>query len=567
MSESCLTCGLEVPDGLDLCPRDGTPVLAGQSAADPLIGTKLGDYVITSRIGGGGMGIVYEALQPVINKRVAVKVIRPDVGRDEKSIQRFLEEARTSTSIRHRGIVDVFNFGQLPDGRPYMVMEYLNGASLDELIAERGSMNVSECLWILDEVLSALIAAHRAGVIHRDLKPSNIFVVTEPSSGSRYTKLLDFGIAKLSKRATEDTWHTEAAAEGVVGTVHYMAPEQLRVEAISPRTDLYALGCVAYELLTGHPPFKFGSAAQVAAAHLEKAPARLTVVLPDTPPAVDGFVFSLLAKRPDERPRSARAARETLKSLRTALGLVRFGDLSHDTTNPKLEVFDSSTYVRDRSPTERLLSSRSRWIAALGACAILATAAVPAFRLLAFQPSTRLPAAQESTNREKLEPALPHADPTIAGTAADEPGAPLPADQSVEALPPTADATKPSNRLPEEQRLPDVPQVAPSPPPLRIKSVAQRRKRRNSVASRQPEPKMSAEPRAEQPRVGYLTIDAAPWAHVKINGRYIRDTPIADYAVQEGPVTIEFEHPELGRRVVKRVVKAGTRELVSERFE
>src|SRR5215472_14856250 len=173
MTVTCLTCGLEVPEGLDLCPRDGTPVLAGQSAADPLIGAKLGDYVITCRIGGGGMGIVYEAIQPVINKRVAVKVIRPDVGRDEKGVQRFLEEARTSTSIRHRGIVDVFNFGQLPDGRPYMVMEYLNGASLEELIAERGSMTVSECLWILDEVLSALIAAHRAGVIHRDLKPSN----------------------------------------------------------------------------------------------------------------------------------------------------------------------------------------------------------------------------------------------------------------------------------------------------------------------------------------------------------------------------------------------------------
>jgi len=542
-------------------------VLAGQSATDPLIGTKLGDYVVTSRIGGGGMGIVYEALQPVINKRVAVKVIRPDVGRDEKSIQRFLEEARTSTSIRHRGIVDVFNFGQLPDGRPYMVMEYLNGASLEELIAERGSMTVSECLWILDEVLSALIAAHRAGVIHRDLKPSNIFVVTEPASGSRYTKLLDFGIAKLSKRATEDTWHTEAAAEGVVGTVHYMAPEQLRAEAISPRTDLYALGCVAYELLTGHPPFKFSSAAQVAAAHLEKMPERLAAVRADTPPAVDGFVFSLMAKRPDERPRSARAARETLKSLRTALGLVRLGDLNPDTNEPKLEIFDSATHVRNRLPTDSLLTSRSRWIAAFGACAILATAAVPAFRLLAFQPSTRLPAAQKSTNRDKLEPALPNVDPTIARIHPDEPGASPPPDPSVEAPPPSADATKPSNALPQEQQSPDVPVATPSPPPVPINSVVHRRNRSNSVASRRPQPKTPAEPWAEQPRIGYLTIDAAPWAHVKINGRYVRDTPIADYAVQEGPVTIEFENPELGKRTVQRVVKAGARELVSEKFE
>jgi len=562
MSESCPTCGLEVPEGLELCPRDGTPLLAGQSAADPLIGTKLGDYVITSRIGGGGMGIVYEALQPVINKRVAIKVIRPDVGRDEKSIQRFLEEARTSTAIGHRGIVDVFNFGQLHDGRPYMVMEYLTGASLDGLIAERGLMGVSECLWILDEVLSALIAAHRAGVIHRDLKPSNIFVVTEPSSGSRYTKLLDFGIAKLSKRATEDTWHTEAAAEGVVGTVHYMAPEQLRAEAISPRTDLYALGCVAYELLTGHPPFKFGAAAQVAAAHLEKMPERLTAVRADIPRAVDGFVLSLMAKRPEERPRSARAARETLKSLRTALGLVRSEDLNQDTNEPKLEVFDSATSVRNSLPTEKqLFTSRSRWIAALGACAILASAAVPAFRLLASQPSTSTssPAAQQLTNSQKLEPALLHADPITPSIRPDEPGATLPPDPSVEALPPAADATKPSNALPEEQRSSDVPVAAPSPPPLPIKSLVHRRKRSYSVASRTPA--------AERPRVGYLTIDAIPWAHVKINGRYIRDTPIADYAVQEGPVTVEFENPELGKRTVRRVVKAGTRELVSEKFE
>ncbi len=562
---SCPTCGLEVPEELELCPRDGSPVLASQSAPDALIGVKLGDYVITSRIGGGGMGIVYDALQPVINKRVAVKVIRPDVGRDEKGIQRFLEEARTSTSIRHRGIVDVFNFGQLPDGRPYMVMEYLHGASLDELIAERGSMSVSECLWILDEVFSALIAAHRAGVIHRDLKPSNIFVVTEPSSGSRYAKLLDFGIAKLSKRATEDTWHTEAAAEGVVGTVHYMAPEQLRAEAISPRTDLYALGCVAYELLTGHPPFQFGSAAQVAAAHLEKMPERLTAVRPEIPPAVDGFVFSLLAKRPDERPRSARAARETLKSLRTTLGLVRLGDLAQDTNEPKLqEVFNPATYVRDRFPGKKLLTSRSRWIAALGASVVLASAAVPAFRLLASQPA---PPAPQSTNSEKLEPALLHAESTDAWLRLDEPAAPLRPDPGVEALPPVAEETKSSSARPEEQRSAAGPLAASSSPSAPVKSVAHRRKRGRSVTSRLLQTKEAADATAKRPQIGYLTIDAAPWAHVKINGRYIRDTPIADYAVQEGPVTIEFENPELGRRTVQRVVKAGARELVSEKFE
>lgn len=550
MSVSCPTCGLEVPDGLDLCPRDATPILANQAAADPLIGAKLGDYVITSRLGGGGMGIVYEALQPVINKRVAIKVIRPEVGRDEKGVQRFLEEARTSTSIRHRGIVDVFNFGQLPDGRPYMVMEFLNGASLDELIAERGSMSVSECLWILDEVLSALIAAHRAGVIHRDLKPSNIFVVIEPSSGQRYVKLLDFGIAKLSKRATEDTWHTESAAEGVVGTVHYMAPEQLRAEAISPRTDLYALGCVAYELLTGNPPFKSGGAAQVAAAHLEKTPERLTLARADTPPAVDGFVFSLLAKKPEERPRSARAAREILKSLRTALGLVRLGDLSQDTNAPRaLEVFDSATYVRDRLPSIKFRRLRPRPLAALGACLVIAGIAIPAFRLLAFQRATR----SEQAYAEQLNTLKP-LDQSSFSTPADEP------------TNGSASEAHPQEGGPAEKASPPTPVAPPAPPPalgVAAKTVAQRGRKRKPRL----EPKATEEVPTERGRLGYVSIDAAPWAHVKINGRYIRDTPIADYAVEEGPVIIELENPELGKRTVQKIVKAGMRELVSEKFE
>lgn len=521
-------------------------MLTAQTVSDALLGAKLGDYVITSKIGGGGMGIVYEALQPVIHKRVAIKVIRPDVARDEKGIERFLEEARTSTSIRHRGIVDIFNFGQLPDGRPYMVMEYLNGASLDELISEKGPLSVSECLWILDEVLSALIAAHRAGVIHRDLKPSNIFIVTEPSSGSRYTKLLDFGIAKLSKRATEDTWHTNSAAEGVVGTVHYMAPEQLRAEAISPRTDLYALGCVAYEMLTGYPPFRYGGTAQVAAAHLEKMPEPLATVRPDIPGAVADLVFSLLAKRPDDRPRSGKAARETLKSLRTGLGLVRVGDLVHQTNEPVLEQdFDSDTYVRGRFAGKRFHASRSRLLAVVGGCFVLAGASVLAFRLLAFQPtaSASSPRAPESTSAERLRSALPP----------DPPAQPFPQG---------ADVTNTSNAQPDRLLSKDVPVPAPSSPARPPRELGQRQRKTKSL-----KPTAAVETPAERPRMGYLTIDAIPWAHVKINGRYVRDTPIADYAVQEGSVTIEFENPELGTRTVKRFVKAGRRESVSEKLE
>ena len=533
-----------------------------QTVADALIGPKLGDYVIISKIGGGGMGIVYEALQPVIHKRVAIKVIRPDIAREEKEIQRVLEEARASTSIRHRGIVDVFNFGQLPDGRPYMVMEYLTGASLGELISEKGELSVSECLWILDEVLSALIAAHRAGVIHRDLKPSNIFVVTEPSSGSRYTKLLDFGIAKLSKRASEDTWHTESASEGLIGTVQYMAPEQLRAEAISPRTDLYALGCVAYETLTGRPPFRDGTAAEVAAAQLEKMAERLTALRPEITPEVDDFVFSLLAKRPDDRPRSGKAAREALRVLRTNLGLVRLGDLSHQTNEPALpDDLDGTTYVRGKLARLKFRAPRARLLALLGACCVLAGASVPAFRFFAIRRSA---SAQVGTTFDAPADKPPSGNTSASSpssAASAQPSKPRSDDVPVAAASSTSDAQR--DKPPSRRAQISASSLSPVP----LISPRQRRKKTKTLNARASEATAEVASDPQRQRIGYLTIDAVPWAHVKINGRFIRDTPIADYAVREGSVTIEFENPELGKRTVHRFVKAGARESVSAKFE
>jgi serine/threonine protein kinase len=507
-------------------------------------------------------------------------VIRPDIAREEKEIQRFLEEARASTSIRHRGIVDVFNFGQLPDGRPYMVMEYLTGASLDELISEKGELSVSECLWILDEVLSALIAAHRAGVIHRDLKPSNIFVVTEPSSGSRYTKLLDFGIAKLSKRASEDTWHTESASEGLIGTVQYMAPEQLRAEAISPRTDLYALGCVAYETLTGRPPFRDGTAAEVAAAQLEKIPERLSALRREITPDVDDFVFSLLAKRPDDRPRSGKAAREALKVLRTNLGLVRLGDLSHETNEPALpDDLDGTTYVRRKLAGLKFRASRARLLALLGACCVLAGASVPAFRFFAIRRSA---SAQVGTTFDALAAnppsKVPEASPT-SGAQADKP----PSGNTSASAPSSAASSQPSKPRSDDVPVPGASSTSDAQPaklpsrhaqistsslsPVPLISPRQRRKKTKTLNARAGEATAEVASDPQRQRIGYLTIDAVPWAHVKINGRFIRDTPIADYAVREGSVTIEFENPELGKRTVHRFVKAGARESVSAKFE
>ncbi|MGZ3461241.1 MAG: serine/threonine-protein kinase, partial [Archangium sp.] len=166
------------------------------AAADPLVGLKIGEYELRQRIGVGGMGLVYDGIQPLIGKRVAVKVLRPELAAAEEQVARLLAEARAVNAIRHRGIVDIFGFGQVPDGRQYIIMEYLEGVALDAYLAEKGRLPVPEALDILDEVLGALGAAHGAGVVHRDLKPSNIFLVKQPD-GSRYVKLLDFGLAKM----------------------------------------------------------------------------------------------------------------------------------------------------------------------------------------------------------------------------------------------------------------------------------------------------------------------------------------------------------------------------------
>ncbi|MGI5862864.1 MAG: serine/threonine-protein kinase [Myxococcales bacterium] len=152
--------------------------------SDPLIGKQIGEYVVRRAIGAGGMGIVYEGFQPLLERRVAIKFLRPETGQDPSHVSRLLAEARAANAVRHRGIIDVFGFGELPGFGQYMVMEFLEGSPLDAIFEQRAPLPEREAIRILDEVLAALGAAHARGVIHRDLKPSNIFLVTEPTGAT-----------------------------------------------------------------------------------------------------------------------------------------------------------------------------------------------------------------------------------------------------------------------------------------------------------------------------------------------------------------------------------------------
>ncbi|NNC18574.1 serine/threonine protein kinase [Corallococcus exiguus] len=326
----CETCGLTVPSETAVCPRDGTVVLSSfhptppepkvivehpgteaTAITDPLIGLKLGEYELRSRIGVGGMGLVYDGIQPLIGKRVAVKVLRPELAHSSEQVARLLAEARAVNAIRHRGIIDIFGFGQLPDGRQYIVMEYLDGQPLDAILAEKGRLPVPEALSLLDEVLAALGAAHGAGVVHRDLKPSNIFLVRQPD-GTRYVKLLDFGLAKRGEGPTVRTAQTRT--DMVVGTPEYMAPEQARGQSVGPMTDLYAMGVVTFEIITGRLPFIGSSPVDLLMKHVEARPPRPSEFVPDLPPAVKAVAVKTVRDVPVPK-RTESSSESAVKNL------------------------------------------------------------------------------------------------------------------------------------------------------------------------------------------------------------------------------------------------------------
>jgi hypothetical protein len=260
-------------------------------------GTEVGGYVIDGKIGQGGMGVVYGAHHPRIGKRVAIKVLSPNYSANPSTVRRFEQEARLVNEIRHPNIVDVFQFGELPDGRSYFVMEWLDGEPLSARI-DRGALPAPEAMAILDVVCDALQAAHEHGVVHRDLKADNVFIVK--GRGSRSVKLFDFGLAKLAGKNDGSINRTKSGI--LVGTPAYMAPEQARGKAVDARTDIYALGVLAYKMLTGAMPFKAENAMDLIVLHLNAPPPAPHKLARDTPIELSKLVQRMMAKDPAERP-------------------------------------------------------------------------------------------------------------------------------------------------------------------------------------------------------------------------------------------------------------------------
>jgi hypothetical protein len=260
-------------------------------------GKLVGKYVIETRLGGGGMGTVYRARHVTLGRTAAVKVLLPELCANADVVQRFFNEARAATSVRHLGIVEVYDYGRMTEGVAYIAMELLHGDTLSKRM-KRG-IDAVAALRFVRLICGALGAAHDRGIVHRDLKPDNVFIIRDAEiAGGERIKLLDFGIAKLTLDPTAVGHQTRTGT--LIGTPAYMAPEQCRGVQVDWRADIYALGCICYEMFAGRPPFRGEGVGDVLGAHMYLEPSPIAAA----PPGVWRLIERMLAKQPADRPQT-----------------------------------------------------------------------------------------------------------------------------------------------------------------------------------------------------------------------------------------------------------------------
>jgi eukaryotic-like serine/threonine-protein kinase len=314
-------------------PRDSAPApLRARAATEPqvagvgsgarpaarpgggsLVGRVVGDFAIDAAIGGGSFGTVYRGRQLGLDRPVAIKVPTHEIAADPVQARRFAREARAAARIVHPGVVAIYAVGELDDGRPFLAMQLIDGDPLDRIISD-GPVPAARALRIARDIASALAETHAAGVVHRDLKPSNVMWRRDRHGDDRIT-LVDFGIAVCKPGHADATRLTIA---GLIGTPHYMSPEQAQGEQVDARADLYALGCLLFELVTATTPFD-GSGFEVLLAHLGRLPPPASERNPAVPGSVDQVIARLMAKRPEDRPASADAVVAMLDEAIAAL--------------------------------------------------------------------------------------------------------------------------------------------------------------------------------------------------------------------------------------------------------
>lgn len=425
-----------------LCPRCRAPAPAGtgwdakcaehslafvdsralaESGQDPLLGTTLaGRFTILSRIGSGSMGSVYRARQAAVGRDVALKIVRRDRAYDPETKARFEREARAVSLLKSPHTVTAFDFGEAEDGSWFLALEMLEGETLGERLRRERRLHWVDALKFASDALRSLAEAHSQGIIHRDLKPDNLFLarVHDPGGDREICKILDFGIAKWVREEEAPVDQLETLAGTVFGTPRYMSPEQAQGVALDPRSDLYSLGVLLFQMLAGRAPFVDDDAVVVMAKHIKNAPPELDEAAPgiEIPPAVESVVRRALEKLPDNRPASAEQMLNELEHALSASRAIESGVRPH--------------VPEEDLPASLRLAERRTWL--LGGLLAASLVALFALGVAVWGSPLRRWSAASATSAALVRVPETSGDATVA--TALQPAAPTPAPSASPAL-------------------------------------------------------------------------------------------------------------------------------------